>query len=140
MAELANCARCDAVFVKTIRDICPDCYKEEERAFEVVYQFLRQRKNREATLPEIVDATGVEEELIIKFVKEKRLRTTEFPKLAYPCETCGADIATGRLCEECSNELKDQLAYHERIEQFEKDKAKKEKERVHAYYTLDRHK
>src|SRR5699024_11374641 len=86
MGELANCSRCNNVFVKTLRDICQQCYREEEEAFETVYRFLSQRKNREATLMEIVEATGVEEELVIKFIKEKRLRTSQFPKLAYPCE------------------------------------------------------
>src|SRR5690625_6316215 len=75
MHELANCANCNQVFVKTVRDICRDCYEAEEKAFEIVYRFLSKRKNREATLKEIVEATEVEESLIIKFIKEKRLRT-----------------------------------------------------------------
>src|SRR5690625_6638686 len=86
MAELENCTRCDAVFVKTTRDVCQTCYQQEEKDFEIVYNFLRQRKNREATLQEIVAATDVGEGTIIKFVKSKRLRTSQFPKLAYRSE------------------------------------------------------
>src|SRR5690625_6060204 len=97
MAELANCVCCEAVFVKNIRDICESCYKQEEKDFETVYNFLKQRENREATLQEIIKATEVDEKLIIKFIKTNRLRTSQFPKLAYPCEKCGTDRKSTRL-------------------------------------------
>src|SRR5690625_5510094 len=84
MIELGNCAQCGEVFAKSLRDICPRCYRDEEEAFEIVYRFLMKRKNREATMNEIVEATKVKEELIIKFIKQKRLRTSQFPQLAYP--------------------------------------------------------
>ncbi|WP_188454141.1 TIGR03826 family flagellar region protein [Virgibacillus oceani] len=137
MAELANCTRCDAVFVKTIREICQKCYKEEERAFDLVYSFLRQRKNREATLMEIVDATEVEEELIIKFIKEKRLRTSQFPKLAYPCEKCGGNIISGKLCSNCSKELLNDLEQHEQIEKRVSDNKENNSS---IYYSIEQRK
>ncbi len=136
MAELANCSRCGAVFVKNIRDICQECYKEEEKAFNVVYSFLRKRENREATLTEIVDATGIEEKLIIKFIKEKRLRTSQFPKLAYPCERCGKNIVTGKLCESCSQEILQDLEEQEKLEQ--RQLAREEAEaKKNIYYSID---
>ncbi|MFA1821339.1 TIGR03826 family flagellar region protein [Virgibacillus oceani] len=131
MAELANCARCDTVFIKEIRDICQNCYKEEEKAFETVYQFLRQRKNREATMVEIVEATGVEESWISKFIKEKRLLTSQFPKLNYPCEKCEKPIVRGRLCTSCSEEIKEDLKLHEKQQLQESEKKKK------TYYMFD---
>lgn len=133
MAELANCSRCDAVFVKTLRDICQDCYKEEEKAFETVYRFLSDRKNREATMMEITRATGVEEYLLIKFIKEKRLRTSQFPKLAYPCERCGVDIVKGRLCGTCSADIKDGLEQHEESEKRKAEKTVREKNTYYSY-------
>ncbi|MGY0693525.1 TIGR03826 family flagellar region protein [Virgibacillus sp. FSP13] len=136
MAELANCSRCSAVFVKNIRDICQDCYKEEEAAFQMVYSFLRKRENREATLTEIVDATGIEENLIIKFIKEKRLRTSQFPKLAYPCERCGKNITSGKLCEACSQEILQDLEEQEKLEQ--RQLAREEAEaKKNIYYSID---
>ncbi len=138
MAELANCSRCGAVYVKTVRDICQDCYREEEEAFQKVYEFLRERKNREATVMEIVEATGVDEELIMKFVKERRLTPKEFPNLSYPCERCGRGITTGKICKNCQQELKQDLEILEREEQIKKEREERERESV--YFTIDKHK
>lgn len=138
MAELTNCTKCGKVFVKNLRDICQDCYKEEEAAFKIVYEFLKKQKNREATLREVVEATGVEETLITKFIKEKRLRTSMFPKLGYPCERCGTPITTGKICTSCSVELHKELNKIDKIEKVvERNKESQAKEKI--YYTLDKH-
>lgn len=137
MAELANCARCDAVFVKTSRDICTECYREEEQAFQKVYRFLSKRENREATIAEIVKATGVEEELIIKFIRNNRLQRSRFPKLAYPCERCGIDIVTGRFCEECSEKLISEFEAQEKLEERQ-SKQKEKRRKIDTYYSFDK--
>lgn len=135
MAELANCSRCGKVYVKTIRDICQDCYRYEEEAFQKVNAFLRVRKNREATVLEIVEATGVEEELITKFVREGRLRPSEFPKLSYPCERCHVPIRNGRYCQDCVEELQRDLELHE-----EQERKARERERENVYVTFNKDK
>ncbi|WP_339227322.1 TIGR03826 family flagellar region protein [Oceanobacillus sp. FSL K6-2867] len=140
MAELANCVRCNAVFVKGLCDICRNCYQEEEDAFQTVYRFLRERKNREATLIEIIEATGVGESLIIKFIKEKRLLPSEFPKLAYPCEKCGNEITSGKLCISCTEELKNDLTAYEEAEKVMEDARKKNRSNAGTYYAIDKHK
>lgn len=138
MAELANCLNCDAVFVKNIRSICQDCYQAEEKAFEIVYRFLTKRKNREATLEEIVDATEVSEKLITKFIKDNRLRKSEFPNIGYPCDTCGANITSGRLCTACSNSFIDEYDYHEEAEKrLEKRRAEENKAQVYYSFIKD---
>ena len=87
MAELMNCPNCGSLFVKTnLRDVCETCYKEEEQAFETVYKFIRKRENRTATIYEASEGTGVDEELIFKFIKTGRLELAQFPNLGYPCE------------------------------------------------------
>ncbi|QDP41285.1 TIGR03826 family flagellar region protein [Radiobacillus deserti] len=116
MAELSNCPRCDKLFVKGYRDICQDCYKQEEMDFQTVYAFMKQRKNREATVLDIVEATGVEETLILKFVKEQRLRTSQFPRLAYKCERCEREITEGNLCVKCTKELLGDIDFQERVD------------------------
>jgi flagellar operon protein (TIGR03826 family) len=105
MAELANCQRCDKLFVKGVSSVCQDCRKEEERLFEKVYQFIRKKENRTATVPEVAAKTDVAEELIYKFVREGRLRPTIFPSLGYPCEQCATMIQKGKLCNSCQSSL-----------------------------------
>ncbi|MGP3561712.1 TIGR03826 family flagellar region protein [Geobacillus sp. BK01] len=134
MAELANCAKCGRLFVKhSIRDVCESCYREEERQFERVYAFLRRRENRTATMAQVVDATGVEEKLIIKWIRAGRLQLVHFPNLGYPCDSCGAMIREGRLCAKCLGQLQADLR-----------RAEEEKERGASsprqttYYTQDK--
>jgi flagellar operon protein (TIGR03826 family) len=134
MADLANCSRCGNLFVKTTRDICQDCFKEEERQFEIVYNFMKKRANRQATIPEIVEATGVKEDLIIKFVKEKRLRSAQFPNLTYNCERCGKQINEGKLCQSCSAELSGDLKHQHDVEQVKKMHEQREKEKANQTY------
>jgi len=138
MAELANCINCGAVFVKNIRDICRNCYEEEEKAFETVYQFLLPRKNRQATIIDIVDATGVKEKLIIKFMKEKRLRTSDFPMLAYGCDRCGKNITTGNLCTNCSTELRGELNKFEEEKERKRNRQQAEENYADVYYTFNK--
>lgn len=137
MAELANCQNCNAVFAKNIRDICQKCYEEEEKCFEIVYRFLMKRKNREATIDDIVEGTEVKESLIIKFIREKRLRLSQFPQLAYPCERCGNDIQTGSICPSCQQSFQTDLEKHEKMLERKK-KETESKTNVYYSYNKDR--
>ncbi|MGM8364582.1 TIGR03826 family flagellar region protein [Virgibacillus sp. W0181] len=140
MAELDNCSCCGAVFAKSIRDICHTCYQKEEEAFNIVYGFLSKQKNREATIHEIVETTGVEKDLIMKFIKEGRLRNSQFPNLAYPCEKCSAPISEGRLCQECSGSLLNELYLQEKLEAQTKERKQRKEEKSTIYYAIDKHK
>lgn len=138
MNELGNCARCGNVFVKNVRDICPACYREEEEDFQKVYKFITNRKNREAKMAEIVEATDVAEETIIKFLKQRRLRTSDFPQLGYPCEKCGANIVEGRLCEDCASFIQSESNIHDEMQKREAERKKRSEKSV--YYTFNKEK
>ncbi|WP_440894772.1 TIGR03826 family flagellar region protein [Amphibacillus sp. Q70] len=138
MAELDNCMNCGKLYVRVTRPICQDCHKEEEKKFQIVYDFMKKRVNREATIPEIVDGTGVEEDLIIKFVKENRLRANQFPNLNYPCERCGNPITEGRLCQACSKDLTKDLEIEEEIAAVEQRNEEKERNMVRTYFAIDK--
>lgn len=113
--QLTNCARCGRLFVKdSIRDICLDCYREEEEAFEKVRNFLKKRENRTASMAQVVEKTGVEEKQILKWIRSGRLRIVNFPNLQYPCENCGRPIKKGRFCDRCQKEFKVELERYER--------------------------
>ncbi|MCT2537249.1 hypothetical protein NC661_14580 [Aquibacillus koreensis] len=133
MGELANCPRCNALFVKGLRSVCENCFKEEEKKFQTVYDYLRPRKNRQATIPQIVDDTGVEEDYIYKFVKEKRLRVSQFPNLNFPCERCGKPIDDGKLCKSCADGLVSDLNQQAEVEQRNQ---KNKRERQQTYFSV----
>lgn len=138
MGELDNCTNCGNLFVRLNRSICQDCFKEEEKKFQTVYEFMKKRVNRQATIPEITEATGVEEELIIKFVKEKRLRAAQFPNLTYPCEKCGAEINDGKLCSDCSAAFSADLKHQSELERINKENQAKKEKVANTYYAVDR--
>lgn len=117
MGEIANCPKCDALFIQNqFRTVCEKCYKEEETAYEAVYKFLRKRENRKAQLDEVVEATNVPKELILKFIRLGRIQLINFPNLGYPCEKCGKVIREKRLCADCKDNI------HKQIHQMEQEK------------------
>lgn len=136
MGELDNCPKCGAIFVRTkFRDICEKCFKEEEEKFETVYKYIRRQENRTATIEQVVEATEVEEELIIKFIKSGRLKLAKFPNLSYPCARCGAPTQEGDVCANCAEELRRDLQLHEQQQKFKEEQEKKEK--TITYYAVD---
>ncbi|MTH55054.1 hypothetical protein GKZ89_16745 [Bacillus mangrovi] len=133
MNELANCPKCNALFVQTqFRTVCADCFKIEEKQFETVYGFLRKRENRKAKLNEVVDGTGVPEEIILKFIRLGRLQLSNFPNLGYPCSKCGSLIREGKICASCTKDLHGQLQRLQREEEFQGQKVQEEKK---TYYS-----
>ncbi len=134
MGELANCPKCDVLFVQTqFRTVCDTCYKEEEKAYDIVYKFLRKRENRTAELEEVAEGTGVSKELIIKFIRQGRITLTHFPNLGYPCEKCGKTIREDRLCGDCKDNI------YRQLDQIEKEQLIREKNQLSNNTTFYSH-
>lgn len=128
MAEVRNCPKCRGIFnYNGIRDICSKCAADEEVMYETVYRFLRKRENRAATVQQIVIATGVEEELLHKWVRKGRLQPALFPNLGYPCEKCGEITQVGTLCKDCQADIKNELNRLDAVVEFRQSIAEKEK-------------
>ncbi|UFJ40063.1 flagellar protein [Brevibacillus humidisoli] len=121
LGNLANCSRCDTLFVKKLRDVCPKCYQEIEQEYDRCAKFLRKRENRGATIYQLSDATDVSVKQITKFIREGRISVLDNPNLGYPCESCGTMIRAGNLCETCGKSLKrlidQQLEVEKRLEE-----------------------
>ncbi|MCX7796160.1 MAG: MerR family transcriptional regulator [bacterium] len=94
---LANCKECGKLFLKVASDICPECQRKEEEDFNKVKEYLKEHPN--ANLSEIMEATGVGENKISKFIRAGRL------SIKPTCESCGRPIDSGRLCPECRIKL-----------------------------------
>ena len=128
MGELRNCPKCGGFFNYTgVSEVCPKCAQAEEKQYEEVYRFLRKRENRAATVERIVEVTGVEEELLYKWVRKNRLQTALFPNLGYPCDNCGHLTTSGKLCENCRKELKTELNKFEATREFRENVAKNDR-------------
>ena len=134
MAQLDNCSRCGSIYVRNLSGLCDVCRKEDDQLFDKVYQFIRKRQNRTATMLQIVEATGVPEVSIMRFVKEGRLKPTQFPNLGYPCERCGTVIQSGKLCAKCAGNLESDLKQFEIEEERKRQIAEREKK---IYFTED---
>jgi flagellar operon protein (TIGR03826 family) len=129
MGELVNCSSCGKVFVMTTFDTCPTCRREIEEKFEMVWRFIRQKANRESTVLEVHEATGVEEKLIFQWIKEGRLQVKDFVNLTYPCKNCGEPIQGGTWCRACSTKLlKD-------VEELEAQEDKQNQLKPRTYFT-----
>lgn len=139
MSQIETCPSCGDIYVKNqFRDVCQKCWKEEEKAYDEVSKFMRRRENRAATMLQVVEAVGVEEELLLKFIRTGRLKVTQFPNLGYPCDKCGTIIRAGILCEPCALEIKKDLEQHEQEEAFREDLRKREKQAT--YFTTNKSK
>ncbi|MEK4424124.1 TIGR03826 family flagellar region protein [Solibacillus sp. FSL K6-1523] len=122
MAELRNCPMCDEFFNYTgLREVCHKCALKEEDMYQVVYRFLRKRENRAANVDRIEEATGVDRELLYKWVRKGKLHPAVFPNLGYPCDNCGHLTTSGKLCENCQGNLKSDLRTFEAAKEFRDD-------------------
>ncbi|GEL07636.1 TIGR03826 family flagellar region protein [Salisediminibacterium halotolerans] len=137
MADLSNCPECGKLFVKAMRPVCEECARKREEQFELVSGYMRKRENRQASLEDVHAHTGVDKDVIIQFLREGRLRLSQFPNLAFPCEKCGADIREGRICAACRKEINDGIAASEREKSFQERKDEQERAKVQTYSTLE---
>lgn len=131
MADLANCSKCGRLYVKNLSGICDMCRREEEKLFDTVYGYIRKKENRKATMQQIEEDTGVPEATIMRFVKEGRLRTTQFPNLGYGCSRCGSIIQEGTMCSRCVGAIKSDLQKYDR----EKEREASKREQQHTYFS-----
>lgn len=100
--DFRQCKLCSKIYTYTGNTFCPNCVREVDKHFRTVKDFLY--KNPNLTITEVVDQTGIDERIVLYFLREGRLEMStagDFLK----CETCGASITTGRICSKCANGL-----------------------------------
>ncbi|MBO8159046.1 TIGR03826 family flagellar region protein [Thermosyntropha sp.] len=104
--DLRNCPKCGRLFAYQGRNLCKKCQEEEENEYLLVRKYVRD--NPGATIFEVSEATGVEEEKILQFLREGRLQSKGLAA-ALECERCGKKISAGRFCPECIKEMDAQI-------------------------------
>ncbi|MFV0503265.1 MAG: hypothetical protein ACK5LT_04780 [Lachnospirales bacterium] len=104
---IQNCRKCKKIFHYINSPICPECQKAEQKDFDNVRSFIKE--NNKSTLGEVSEATGVHTKKILRYIREGRLEVTYGLESSVVCEKCGVQIATGRYCTSCANELGDKF-------------------------------
>jgi len=107
MPDLRNCPLCGKVFVRLTRNICPDCVEREEQEYETVRKYLKE--NPGASVPEIAEVTEVEENKILKWMREGRIEVSYSAGSGLTCKRCGAVISAGNYCSKCARALAAQM-------------------------------
>jgi flagellar operon protein (TIGR03826 family) len=104
--NLRNCPECGRVFSYVGRNLCPKCLEKEEEEYMTVRRYVRD--HRGASILEVADATGIEEEKILQFLRDGRLESGGF-SVALECERCGRKIGSGRYCSDCLAQMDAQI-------------------------------
>lgn len=105
---LANCKRCERLFQKVVRDICPDCIKEQQELVRLIKEYLREHPY--ATIPAVATATDITIEDIMDLIEQQILILVEFPNMTITCDGCGLPTHEGRFCKACKDELVKDMA------------------------------
>ncbi|HWP95338.1 MAG TPA: TIGR03826 family flagellar region protein [Syntrophomonadaceae bacterium] len=105
-ADIRNCAGCGRMFAYQGRNLCSKCLENEDTDYGVVRRYVRD--NPGAGVFQVAEATGVEEEKILQFLKDGRLQSKGFVEITN-CERCGKRISEGKFCEQCRGEINQAL-------------------------------
>ncbi len=109
MPDLRNCRRCGRMYNYIGGPpICLDCKNADEEVFKKVKDYLYD--NPGATLSQVAMDCDVSVEKIKMFLKEGRLEITEGTNIILECERCGKSIKTGRFCNECQNQIHNDIS------------------------------
>ena len=99
------CKKCKKIYPDTGYggDYCPSCHKADEMILEQLQQYVE--INSTDSMEIVSEKTGIEDKIIIQYLKDKRLIVSEDSPLYIECEMCRKKIHTGRLCIVCSQKL-----------------------------------
>ncbi len=103
--EVKNCRDCGRLFnyIGGPR-LCGNCKAKLEEKFDEVKEFIR--ANKSATIAVVSEECEVSQKQITQWIREERLEFSEDSSVTLQCETCGAPIRTGRYCNACRNNVK----------------------------------
>lgn len=75
MAAVEKCRECGRIFASLPRGVCASCLDRREADFRVVRDWLRD--NSGASIPVVSEATGVDEGVIVRFIREGRIEIVD---------------------------------------------------------------
>ncbi|MEA5058890.1 MAG: MerR family transcriptional regulator [Clostridia bacterium] len=129
--QLMKCKWCGRPFQSIGVGFCPKCLQELDDQYKPVRDYLYDNPN--ATIDEVVEATGVSQRVILYYLRDGRLQMVNSSGLLR-CEQCGAPINSGRFCEKCTNKVEQRMIkpLQNRVAQ-NRQQASEEVSRMHTY-------
>jgi len=108
--DAATCQMCGRLFMKQTRSpYCPSCSEVDFQNFLKVRDFIREPVNKQTTIGALVEATGVSELDITRFIHEGRLIIKDNPAMSIACVRCGKATNEGKVCSACQKEMQQEL-------------------------------
>ena len=105
---IIQCKICRKPFQSLGGDTCHECLDRIDKDFIKVRDYIYD--NRDAKMDEIIEETGVEKAVILRLLKECRLKL-DSPDAAgmLLCDTCRKPISSGRMCNECKSKAASEM-------------------------------
>ncbi len=102
--EVRTCRQCKRIFnYLTGPNICPSCKDKLEEKFQEVKKYVEDHPDEGIT--QVAEANEVSAKQIQRWIREERLSFSESSGVGIDCESCGAMIRSGRLCQKCKDNL-----------------------------------
>ncbi|OWR31526.1 hypothetical protein CDO73_07325 [Saccharibacillus sp. O23] len=99
------CPKCGSIYQKNLRNLCSSCSADMDNSLNRCLDHLWMRPK--STTKDLQKATGVSLGELHAFIKSGRLSSLTYTNLTYPCESCGCDTRSGRLCSSCNGVFKE---------------------------------
>lgn len=108
--EVLTCRSCGRLFNYISGErVCPACQKKSEEKFIEVKKYVRE--NPDVEIHTLSQEMEVSVSQINRWVREERLVFSEDSPVGIPCESCGATIKTGRYCDKCKAERRNEFSH-----------------------------
>lgn len=102
--NVRNCRKCGRLFNYALGPIiCPTCKEQLDAKFKDVKEYIQ--KHPGCGMNDVARECEVETQQIQQWLREERLEFTTDSMVQLSCESCGAQIRSGRYCDKCKNNL-----------------------------------
>lgn len=131
--SIRNCPECGKIFTYIRTNLCPTCQQKDEEQYKLVRNYIS--RNPGTDIRSVSEATGIEEEKIIRYLREGRIINASTEVSAkIECEVCGKLISQGRYCDTCAEKLTSGLkrAIFEENKKVREEDRKKDGPRMHT--------
>jgi len=96
--DIRKCKNCNRFYKFQSSKYCPECVVELDKVFLKVREYIYENPN--STVLEVSENKGVDQEIIMEFLRDGKLELKEASMLL-ECKSCGKPIKTGTLCNSC---------------------------------------